>query len=225
MPWRHAYQLTKYDPADRDEDGRYVGPHDERSDRGPLEAAYLDVVSAFAAEVGISELDIREPQVASDLVNFGLDEPTQGHGLVELFGDQLHGYHDGATVPLHTALEVVRAMLRDAGAWCRLERNDQFGIHVGYDQYVYISTDRPCPEVGALAAERGLFVEAISESPYSWDPDDAKPARGPMRIFGTNWPPSPLRVAVYSLRSAGPATPHVGIGSLLLPRGSSCAQT
>ena len=36
----HVYQVTKYDPADRDEHGQYVGAQEVTSDRGEYEAAY-----------------------------------------------------------------------------------------------------------------------------------------------------------------------------------------
>ena len=40
--------------------------------------------------------------------------------------------------------DVVRAMLRDQGAWCRLEQRDTFTVHVGWDQYLYVGSDQPC---------------------------------------------------------------------------------
>ncbi|WP_327596598.1 hypothetical protein [Streptomyces chartreusis] len=36
-------------------------------------------------------------------------------------------FPDGAEVSLETGLELVRVMLRDGGAWCRLEVEDTFG--------------------------------------------------------------------------------------------------
>lgn len=58
-------------------------------------------------------------------------------------------------------------MLRDEGAWCRLEREDTFTIHVGWDQYVYVSSDRPCDAAVAQTREVGLFAQPISASPYA----------------------------------------------------------
>ncbi len=42
MPPYFAHRITKYNPADRDEHGRYNGAEDTMSDHGPVEAAYLD---------------------------------------------------------------------------------------------------------------------------------------------------------------------------------------
>jgi small subunit ribosomal protein S1 len=62
----YTYRVTKYDPADRDERGRYVGVERSlRSDHGPVEAAYLAAVAAFAEDSGVTRLAIREPSCAA----------------------------------------------------------------------------------------------------------------------------------------------------------------
>ncbi|MEU9844777.1 RNA-binding protein [Actinomadura sp. NPDC048032] len=161
----HVYRITKYNPADRDERGHYVGGEDSISDHGPVEAAYLEAVAAFAHDTGVERLDIREPEVAG-LAHFGLEPPVEGYGLAGLFPADLSGYHDGAQVPVTVGLELVRAMLRDNGAWCRLEVQDRFFVHVGYDQYVYVGSIVPCERAQALTGELGLFPERIDASPY-----------------------------------------------------------
>ncbi|MDQ0847425.1 hypothetical protein [Streptomyces sp. V1I6] len=65
------------------------------------------------------------------------------------------------------ALELVRAMLRDKGAWCRLEAGDSFAVHVGWDQYVYVGSDRPSPDAVAHTWDLGLFPESVPTSPYA----------------------------------------------------------
>ncbi|MFE0156477.1 RNA-binding protein [Nonomuraea sp. NPDC059007] len=172
----YVYRVTKYDPADRDDRGSYVGPEDVCSDHGTVEAAYLAAVSAFAEETGIRHLTIREPEVAG-FVSFGAEAPIDGHGLAGLFPTDLVGYHDGALVPMAVALELVRAMLRDNGAWCRLEAEDRFFVHVGYDQYVYVGSALPCTHAMTLTHQRGLFVEPISRSPYDPEFDEEDLAR------------------------------------------------
>jgi hypothetical protein len=173
----HVYQVTKYDPADRDEDGRYVGLQSSVSDHGVTEEGYVATVAAFAAESGVTSLSIREPEIAG-FVNFGLEPPIDGHGLAGLFPADLTGYHDGALVPVQVGLELVRAMLRDNGAWCRLEVEDRFFIHVGYDQYLYVGSTDACPGALATTAERGLFAEPCGTSPWAFevDGDRARPA-------------------------------------------------
>ncbi|MGI5487721.1 RNA-binding protein [Microtetraspora malaysiensis] len=171
-----VYRVTKYDPAHRNEHGHYDGPEDVYCDHGPVEAAYLAAVAAFAEEAGITHLTIREPGV-SGFVHFGVEPPIDGHGLAGLFPPDLTGYHDGAQVPMAVALELVRAMLRDNGAWCRLEVEDRFFVHVGYDQCVYVGSALPCPHAVVLTHRRGLFAEPISQSPYDPQLDEDDPAR------------------------------------------------
>jgi hypothetical protein len=174
VPLPYVYKVTKYDPTDWNEHGRYVGPEDEMSDHGPKEAAYLAAVVAFAEESGIAEISIREPEVTA-FANFGLEVPIEGHGLAGLFAPDLSDYHDGAVVPVDTAVELVRAMLRDNGAWCRLEVEGRFGVHIGYDQYMFIGSHLPCERAVSTATGLGLFPVRLDQSPY----DDVDEEPGP----------------------------------------------
>lgn len=167
----HVHRVTKYDPADRDEHGHCTGPEDTDSDHGKGEAAYLRAVAAFARDTGVDRLVVREPGVAS-FVHFGLEPTVQGYGLDGLFPSGLEDFHDGVAVSLDTALELVRAMLRDEGLWCRLEVDDVFAVHVGWDQHLYVSSNVPCAGAMARTRELGLFPEPIDSSPYAFEDDE-----------------------------------------------------
>lgn len=178
MRLRHTYRITQYDPSDRDEGGRYIGAVDSVSDEGPREAAYLDAVAAFAREVGVTHLTIRDPQVANspDDAAYGAED-----ALVQCFGTGLEGVYDGAVVDLAAARLIVRSMLRQGAApnsqsiagpmasslWCRLEADGQMTVHVGWDMYMYVATSRSCQLAVAATAAAGLFPEEIDESPYA----------------------------------------------------------
>ncbi|MFJ7206473.1 S1 RNA-binding domain-containing protein [Streptomyces sp. NPDC098789] len=166
-----VHRITKYDPADRDEDGSYIGAEEPVSDHGPVEAAYLRAVAAFAEDTGVDRLTVRGPGISGS-VHFGPAPTVDGHGLAGLFPPDLSGFHDGAEVPLAVALELVRVMLRGSGAWCRLEVEGRFAVHVDWDQYVYVSSDRPC--AGAVARTRalGLFPERTDSFSPDEDEDD-----------------------------------------------------
>ncbi|MFI6554460.1 S1 RNA-binding domain-containing protein [Streptomyces griseus] len=159
MGWvpTYVYRVTKYDPDHRDEHGYYTGPEDTVSDRGAVEAAYLRAVAAFAEDSGVDRPVIREPQVP---------HPPFGSTAVLPVG-----FHDGAEVSLDVGLELVRSMLRDNGAWCRLEVEDRFTVHVGWDQYLYVGSDRPCERALALTRRLGLFPERLDSSPYAVETD------------------------------------------------------
>lgn len=174
----YVYQVTKYDPAHRDEHGHYTGAEPATSDHGPVEAAYLQAVAAFAEETGVDQLAIREPQIGG-FVHFGLEPPVDGYGLDDLFPAGLAGFHDGALVPIAVGLELVRAMLRDNGAWCRLEAEGAFAVHVGWDQYLYVGSSRPCEAALARTRSLGLFPERLDASPYDFAPDDPQHVQRP----------------------------------------------
>ncbi|MFI6515682.1 RNA-binding protein [Spirillospora sp. NPDC050679] len=170
----YVHRITKYDPADRDEHGHYVGVEDTASDRGSVEAAYLEAIAVFAQEAGVGRLEIRDPFVAG-LSFFGAKPPPAEDDLARLFSDGLLGFHDGARVSVAVGLELVRVMLRDKGAWCRLAVEDQFFVHVGYDQYVYVGSDLPCERAQARTQELGLFAERLVASPYEPGPEPEPP--------------------------------------------------
>ncbi|MFD0040974.1 S1 RNA-binding domain-containing protein [Streptomyces anulatus] len=167
-----VYRITKYDPAHRDERGHYTGAEDTVSDHGPVEEAYLAAIAAFTEAAGIDQLEIREPQIGG-FAHFGLEPPVDGYGLADLFPAGPAGFHDGALVPIAVGLELVRSMLRDNGAWCRLEAGEAFTVHVGWDQYLYIGSNLPCETALARTRAFGLFPERIDASPYDFAPDDA----------------------------------------------------
>lgn len=174
----YVYQVTKYDPAARDQHGHYVGVEPATSDHGPVETAYLQAVAAFAEEAGVAQLAIREPQIGG-FAHFGLEPPVDGYGLADLFPAGLTGFHDGALVPMAVGLELVRAMLRDNGAWCRLEAEGAFAVHVGWDQYLYIGSSRPCEAALVRTRALGLFPERVHASPYDFAPDDPQHVQRP----------------------------------------------
>ncbi|MET7391683.1 S1 RNA-binding domain-containing protein [Streptomyces sp. NPDC005529] len=173
----YVYRVTKYDPADRDEHGHYTGTEDTVSDHGRVEGAYFQAVEAFAADTGIERLTVREPHLPAPLVNFGLEAPMDGFGLASVFPTGPDGFHDGAEVSVGTAMELVRVMLRDGGAWCRLEVQDTFAVHVGWDQYMYVGSSRPCVTAVARTRALGLFLERIDASPYDFEAEDEGPQR------------------------------------------------
>jgi predicted RNA-binding protein with RPS1 domain len=167
----YVYQVTKYDPADRDQHGHYAGAEPASSDHGPVEAAYLKAVAAFAEEAGVDHLAIREPEIVG-FAHFGLEPPVHDYGLAGLIPDGLAGFHDGASVSIAVGLELVRAMLRDNGAWCRLEVEGVFTVHVGWDRYLYVGSSRSCESALARTRSLGLFPERRDASPYDFAPDD-----------------------------------------------------
>lgn len=101
-----------------------------------------------------------------------VEPPVDGFGLDGLFPSGRAGFHDGAQVRLDIALKLVRVMLRDSGAWRRLETEDTFAVHVGWDQYLCISSSRPCEEALSRTRGLGLFPERLDASPYAFEAEE-----------------------------------------------------
>ncbi|MQY10397.1 hypothetical protein SRB5_05050 [Streptomyces sp. RB5] len=113
------------------------------------------LVGGIAERAGVTEVTVDNPMLDGF---FGYtSEPWRPHLPADL-----HGFHDGARVPLATGLTFLRVMLRRLGPWCRL-RAEGFLVHVGdrYDVYV-TGTERD----EARARELGLFPVRVDRSPY-----------------------------------------------------------
>lgn len=156
------YKLTKYDP-------RYYG--------GPGGAytkdewtSISDVGKTFDGVVLSREEYERVEELYLEAVRIGLEASGVDRLRIRDFedhGDSPATLEEGRWVPVPEALEICRAMLREAGFWCRLEDGDRAYVHVGYDYYLYLGTP---VEVGPLWSDleaAGLFVEADSPSPYA----------------------------------------------------------
>ncbi|MFD0514706.1 hypothetical protein [Streptomyces aureus] len=153
-----------------------------------------------------------------------LEAPVDGHGLAGPFPPDLTGYYDGAKVSVPVALELVRAMLRDQGAWCRLEQQDTFTVHVGWDQYVYVGSDQPCEAAVVRTRELGLFAEPITASPYAADREEPEVTQAADEDFGNEYAQncphrrrSSWRRPTSATRPAGTASPRT-TSTLFAPR-------
>ncbi|MET9657539.1 hypothetical protein [Streptomyces sp. NPDC006510] len=73
----HVYRITKYDPADRGQHGHYIGAESAISDQGPVEAAYLMAVAAFAEDTGFDQLAIHGPEIGG-YARFGPEPAADG---------------------------------------------------------------------------------------------------------------------------------------------------
>lgn len=156
------YRITKYDPRfyggpggayTRDEwtsisdiGKTFDGLELTREEYERVEGLYLEAVRTGLEAAGVERLRV-----------CGLEDHGEAPGSLT----------EGQWLAVPEAAEVCRALLREAGFWCRLEDGDRAYVHVGYDYYLYLGTP---VDVGAALApleEAGLFVEAGFSSPYA----------------------------------------------------------
>jgi hypothetical protein len=162
-----CYRVTKYDPSKRDARGWYtVEEWTSISDIGKsiggatltvdayarVEDAYVFAVLRFFVDAG--QPDLRSVGVAIKRPETVLSE--------------------GQRLDVNDLEWVTRACLREQ-LWCRIETADRsFGVHFGYDYYMYICTPAAREEVLDDVRAQGLFVESISASPHEPEPDSER---------------------------------------------------
>lgn len=166
MDW---WQISKYDPAYRDESGAYQ--RDEwtsvsdigRSFEGrsvdletylATESAYVDAVQAFMADAGVSSLVISRlepPRHPSSLKEYGLPDAVE---LTNLANE----LRDGMKLSGAQLQQVLRLELREV-VWCWLEWPGRFVADVAYDYYLHVGTVSRSERAIARTIELGLFVE------------------------------------------------------------------
>lgn len=165
----YEYRVTKYNSALRDRFDSYTG--DEWTTRRDIgdeigghvltedeyletENKYLYALETFAHESGVRRLTV-----------VGLDKPS---ATPAEFADLT----EGASISVDRALDVVRHMLREGPLTARLEDDERFYVHVGYDMYMWIGSHVECADAVAQAERIGLFVDRDIISPLHPDPAD-----------------------------------------------------
>lgn len=162
-----VHRVTPYEPAARTDAAHPYGRPFPYASRGQFAAAYTAAVAMLALDAGVDHLTIDNP-MAYGFHSFGTGPSSAGvggHGLSGLFPYDLAGYHDGARVPLATALGLVRAMVLHEGTWCRLVGDGGFFVHVGYASDVYVG-GRPLADTAERIRRLGLSIDPVDASPF-----------------------------------------------------------
>jgi hypothetical protein len=167
----HSWRITKYDPIHRNERGHYLKDewtsiadigriydgHEFTADSYRIvEDAYVATALEFLAEAGCNGLKITylEPprlldQSAKYLQDIVLDPRAVSRYSI-VTGAELN--------------DLCRMVLREI-LWCKLESENGFYLHFGYDYYMYVGS--PCFSEKSIAygRQQNLFIEEM-ESPY-----------------------------------------------------------
>jgi len=164
----HQYRVTKYDPKYR-VNGAYT--REEWT-------SIADVGRTFAGHA-FSMADYE--RVEQQHIDF-LCTLAEREDAFPLTIQSLEMHHqpclceEGQQITLSQLPDLVRSVLREE-CWCKLVAGDFF-IHFGYDYYLYVGCTHTQEAIGPLAAQYGLFAEAMP-SPYLHDepscPNDLRP--------------------------------------------------
>jgi len=153
----NQYRITKYTPANRNEQGEYtINEWTDFSDIGKkfdgveltldmyleVENAYISVAISVIKKMNISHVTVRQLEKYTDFCQ------VQNNQKITL--DELG--------------DVIKGVLRNR-FWCKFVAENCF-IHFGYDFYMYVGCSISKEEIEEIALEKGLFTEEM-KSPYS----------------------------------------------------------
>ena len=167
----YSWRITKYNPAFRDERGAYLKDEwTSVSDVGKsfdgevftfeeyrkVEDAYVSTALNFVSEAGLDVLTISYLEThqvseakAEDLRDITFDPKLARKGMV---------------LSRKAMADVCRLVLREI-FWCKIESENGFYIHFGYDYYMYVGSPVFSEKSIAYGRQHGLFVEE-TEPPY-----------------------------------------------------------
>lgn len=159
----YAWRVTKYNPANRDANGRYLDDEEWTcfSEVGTklgleeylgIEEKYLRAILIFMDEIGMDGVYVTALEYWPD------EDESQN---VQAF---LSKIRNGTYITVQEVRELARLILRNV-VWCKLEFKNQFFVHFGYDYYMYIGARKGCVKAVEAVTQSGLFVERI-DSPH-----------------------------------------------------------
>jgi hypothetical protein len=121
-----------------------------------IENAYVVSALRFLAEAGLDSLKVTslEKRNLSGVEEWCLADVPFNPNLVE----------EGMNASGGVLESVCRLVLREA-IWCRLESEEGFHIHFGWDYYMYVGSPAPSEKSMLYGRQQGLFIEAMP-SPY-----------------------------------------------------------
>lgn len=161
------WRVTKYNPLHREDgaDSPYTVDtwtqvedlHEGKvcvEEYKQVEDSYVNACMLFAKETGLKKIKV---------VDF-INDMTSSEVLIEHKLDLPDSRDDLEEVAIEELADLVRKNLRGV-LYCKIEGENNFYIHFGYDFYMYIGSEFSCESAIKLVEESGLFVEEIV-SPY-----------------------------------------------------------
>jgi hypothetical protein len=169
-----CYRITKYNPDFRDKNGAFQGEDwTSISDVGKnfsgriltfeeylsVENKYISSALHFFNETDLKNLSVVGLEQKQDQKRDFEDARFSGLDY------EKKNFREGMKIDGSNLPQLCRLILREI-IWCRLESDQNFYIHFGWDFYMYIGTSIWPDASVDFTRQQGLFVEEI-ESPYS----------------------------------------------------------
>lgn len=171
------YRITKYDQSQRNESGAYIGPSAWTcySDVGEtfdgevltieeylrVESAYIGAAIKLFEESGLPYLRFTRMQAHEWQKE---EMRTEGYPLYDPVFETIEFTEDAIVLPKHmpTVLKMIFRGFADAS----LEWRHKFYVHIGWDFYMYVGTNKADEGTVDAVHSTGLYVERNYPSPY-----------------------------------------------------------
>jgi hypothetical protein len=165
-----TFRITKYNPANRDEAGRYLkNEWTSISDIGctldgstltlkeylSMEDDYVAIVKNILVCMNFDALQVVELETNSS-IDYLPEE------LVASSRESCKNIQDGCHLQGSSIDDAVRLALREV-IWCKLTGEGGFYIHFGWDYYMYVGLTGDLPS--SLNVPKSIFMETF-RSPY-----------------------------------------------------------
>jgi hypothetical protein len=153
----YSWRITKYDPLNRDQDGRYkddkewtsfwdIDTEVDKKEYLETEQKYIDAIIYFMEELEIEGLYLSDLEGEKEAI------------------ENIKPLNLNQELRIQEVTEIARLTLREV-IWCKLTLRQKFFVHFGYDYYMYIGAYKDCPKARKKTEKSGLFVETYT-SPY-----------------------------------------------------------
>lgn len=164
-------RATKYDPANRDDDGRYLADEwTSIDDIGSSFRGHTLTESEYLAVEGAYISAIRDLMIASELEVLRIVDIEERTAIQEgcllnthVLQQEVGKLSLGSLVVDGRIATLARLALRGV-IWCKLHGDNGTYVHFGYDYYMYLGTD--LKSASMPEPPNGLFYEVV-DSPYS----------------------------------------------------------
>lgn len=222
--------MTKYDPAYRDELGRYTkNEWTEFCDIGHsfdghvlttegylrVEDAYVEAMRLLSERVGAEEFETKNWGIIPEQIV----EPFRFGG----FSSNIPCIGLGEPVRLENLADVGRLLLR-GGFWCIL-KHPHLEFHFGYDYYMRVWSDLDLGDAFRCIEQKGLFVEPLDRACFEdlFEDDEGATVRDVSRksaLCGENQP-AKMRYWLVDLRLRSRGGVRIDFSNVGKPSGRS----
>ena len=159
---KYQWRVSKYSPQNRDCNGSHL--IDDWSSVSDIGRVYN------GQKLTLSEYEKQENDYIESIFEFMECAEINKLRIVEIenYIDEdktnLNGIENGMVLIKEQVAGVAKAVLREQ-FWCKLELDNSFYVHFGYDYIMYIGLNRICEETIRRVEQKNMYVE-LKKSPY-----------------------------------------------------------